>query len=68
MVTIMTVKVDKDRCMGSGACVFECPEVFAQDKTGIVVLLTDRPEEGLRHTVQAAAAACPVACISVEED
>jgi ferredoxin len=63
----MTVKVDSDRGMGSGACVFECPEVFAQDDNGIVVLLTERPDESLREAVQAAADACPVACISIED-
>lgn len=64
----MRVKVDRDRCMGSGACVFEAPEVFAQDDDGIVVLLTERPDEGLFPAVRAAAAACPVICIDVEED
>jgi ferredoxin len=63
----MKVVVDQDRCMGSGACVFECPEVFAQDDSGMVVLLNERPEEGLRGAVQAAAESCPVACISIDE-
>jgi ferredoxin len=62
----MNVTVDRNRCMGSGACVFECPEVFAQDDSGVVILLTQRPDEGLRDAVQAAADACPVECISVE--
>jgi ferredoxin len=63
----MRVSVDRDRCMGSGACVFEAPEVFAQDESGIVVLLTERPDEGLYASVQAAANACPVVCINVED-
>ncbi|MUL50093.1 ferredoxin [Mycobacterium sp. CBMA293] len=63
----MFVRVDRDRCMGSGACVFECPEVFAQDEQGMVVLLTENPGEGLRDAVLAAEEACPVQCIEVDE-
>jgi ferredoxin len=63
----MFVKADGDRCMGSGACVFECPGVFAQDEQGTVVLLTERPDESLREAVQAAAESCPVQCIEVED-
>jgi ferredoxin len=52
--------------MGSGACVFECPEVFAQDDEGIVLLLTEAPDESLRPSAILAAEACPVACITVD--
>lgn len=64
----MHVKVDSDRCMGSGACVFACPQIFAQDDDGIVVVLSENPDDSLRPSVQAAADECPVACISIEED
>jgi ferredoxin len=50
----MFVIADRDRCMGSGACAFECPEVFAQDEQGIVVLLTDNLDQSLRDAVLAA--------------
>jgi ferredoxin len=62
----MRVEADRDRCMGSGACVFECPEVFAQDDEGIVLLLTEAPDESQRASVVLAAEACPVACITVD--
>jgi ferredoxin len=62
----MRVEADRDRCMGSGACVFECPEVFAQDDEGIVLLLTEAPDESKRASVVLAAEACPVACITVD--
>jgi ferredoxin len=63
----MYVKADRDRCMGSGACVFESPEVFAQDDDGIVVLLSQGVDESLRSSAQSAADACPVACISLKD-
>lgn len=63
----MNVKVERDRCMGSGACVFEAPEVFDQDDEGIVVLLTEKPEQSVLDKARAAAEVCPVACISVDE-
>ncbi|MBT2266082.1 MULTISPECIES: ferredoxin [Rhodococcus erythropolis group] len=62
----MHVAVDRDRCMGSGACVFECPEVFAQDDEGIVVVLSAAPDDSLRASALLAAEACPVACITVD--
>jgi ferredoxin len=30
----MRVEIDADRCIGSGACVIACPEVFSQDEGG----------------------------------
>lgn len=63
----MHVLIDQDRCMGSGACVFECPEVFAQEEHGLVVLLTEHPDESQREAVLAAIDACPVQCIELED-
>ena len=62
----MKVSVEVDHCIASGACVLECPEVFAQDDNGLVVLLTDTPEERHHAAVRFAAAACPAAVIRVE--
>ena len=40
--------VDRERCVGSGECVFTVPDIFDQDEAdGIVLLLTDTPEEAL---------------------
>jgi ferredoxin len=63
----MYVTADRNRCMGSGACVFEAPEVFTQDEQGVVVLLTERPDEIHREAVLAAVDACPVLCIEAED-
>jgi ferredoxin len=61
------VKVDRDRCIASGSCVLECPQVFAQDDEGLVVVLDEQPDEALRDAVEAAADSCPAACIDVED-
>ena len=62
----MQVSVDRDRCMGSGNCVVECPEVFSQEQDGTVILLDARPPEELREKVMAAVGGCPAVCISVD--
>ena len=63
----MKVLVHTDHCIASVACVLECPEVFQQDETGLVVLLQESPETRLHEAVRRAAAACPAAVIEVVE-
>jgi ferredoxin len=60
------VEVDGDKCIASGSCVLECPEVFGQDADGIVLLLDEQPSEHLHDAVQAAADSCPAMCIAIE--
>jgi ferredoxin len=62
----MKVIVDFDSCIASGACVTACPEVFAQDDDGIVVLLQVDPPAELDEKVNEAIDACPAACITSE--
>jgi ferredoxin len=61
----MVVTVDRDKCMGSGNCVVECPEVFSQEQDGTVILLNPQPAEELREKVEAAVGGCPAVCITV---
>lgn len=62
----MKVTIYAERCMASGACVLACPEVFAQDENGIVVLLDPEPGSGLAAAVEDAVAACPAEVIETE--
>jgi ferredoxin len=59
----LDVRIDRDRCMGSGNCVFWAPATFDLSDGGYAVVLdaaaTD--EERLR----AAAQGCPVGAISL---
>lgn len=59
----MDVEVDQDKCVASGACVMEAPEVFDQDDDGIVVVLNDHPSGTELDSAMRAVAVCPAAVI-----
>lgn len=63
----MKVIIDQNKCVASGQCVLSAPEVFDQrEEDGIVVLLTDKPPDGLADDVRQAVALCPAQAIWVE--
>jgi ferredoxin len=64
----MRIKVDPDRCIASGACWSVAPELFRQSEDGVVALIDERPPSELHVKARAAAAACPAAVITIEED
>jgi ferredoxin len=64
----MRVLVDKEKCIAACACSVACPEVFAHDEEGIVVLLDETPKEELRSKVEDAIAACPAFAIELRDD
>jgi ferredoxin len=65
----MKIRVDTDRCIGSGNCVLIEPAVFDQnDEEGVVELLDDAPPPDRHEAVRDAAARCPSAAIWVDED
>jgi ferredoxin len=62
------VTVDQDKCVSSGMCVMNSPDVFDQrDDDGDVVLLIDNPRPDLADVTREAAAACPALAIHIEE-
>jgi ferredoxin len=62
------VTVDQHKCVSSGMCVMNSPDVFDQrDDDGVVVLLIDYPRPDLTDATREAAAACPALAIRIEE-
>jgi ferredoxin len=60
------VRVDADRCVGSGQCSRTEPRVFDRDdEDGTVVLLTPYPSGETHAGVRVAADVCPVRAIAV---
>lgn len=63
----MRIKVHTKRCMSSGACLIEAPQLFAHDENGLVVVRVSTPAASDHPAARAAAAACPGAVIELEE-
>jgi ferredoxin len=63
----MKVRVDLDRCIGSGMCTTYAPQLFELVEDGTHVrLLADEVPEGLETVVEDAVACCPVEAISTD--
>lgn len=62
----MIAKVDREKCIGCGACTAVCPKVFDLDDDGIAIVIANPvpPEE--EESAQEAADGCPVEAISIE--
>lgn len=58
----MSVKVDQEKCMGCGACVSICPDVFEMNEEGKAQV---KSEENMECAKQAADS-CPADAITVE--
>lgn len=57
------VEVDKDACIGCGACVAICPDVFEMGDDGKSAVKKGEVEEG--GCAEQAANGCPVQCIKL---
>ena len=59
------VEVDRDRCVGSGACEALAPEVFEVDDDGALLVHRPEPAEDELRDVRDAVAACPTRALSL---
>ncbi|MCU7727463.1 (4Fe-4S)-binding protein [Actinoplanes sp. KI2] len=64
----MRIKADRDVCIGAGQCVLTEPAVFEQDDDGIVVLLTDQPDDQVAEAVRDAVDLCPSHALSIDQE
>ncbi len=62
----LEIRIDTDRCMGSGNCVFWAPESFDLADAGHAVVLDSGATDEER--VRIAAEGCPVGAISLWRD
>ncbi len=62
----MKVKVNRDSCIGCGACAAICDEVFEIDDEGLSITKKEVVEEDKKQEVQDAADSCPTGAIEVE--
>ena len=59
----MKLVVDKDICIGCGACAAICPDVFEIDDEGLAVSVVDSVNEDVKEDAIDAKEGCPVNAI-----
>jgi ferredoxin len=62
----MNAEVDKDTCIGCGACPEFCPEVFKIDDDGLAVAYTNPVPSEAEASAKEAEEGCPVDAITVK--
>ena len=63
----LTMKIDRNLCIGAGTCIAVAPKAWALDDEAKAVIL-DTVEEETDENLVEAARACPVAAIFVTDD
>lgn len=63
----MKVKVNRDSCIGCGACAAICDDVFEIDDEGLSTVKKEEVDDDKKQEVQDAADSCPTGAIEVEE-
>lgn len=62
----MKVEVNKDACIGCGACAAICPDVFEMDDEGLSSVIKEEISDDLKEDVEEAVDSCPTSAISYE--
>ena len=63
----MKLCVDKNLCIGYGACQAICPDVFEIEEDGLAAAINEATEQNIEDA-QDAMAGCPVGAISEVEE
>ena len=61
------VEVDRERCVGSGACEALAPTVFEVDDDGVLAVLRSEPGEDDLPDVRGAVKACPTRALALDD-
>lgn len=64
----MKVILNRDACIGCGACAAICDSVFEIDETGVSKVIKEKVEEDEIDSVKDAIESCPTEAISFEEN
>jgi len=59
----MKVEVNKEACIGCGACAAICPDVFEMDDEGLSSVKSEDVSDSLKDDVIEAIEACPTSAI-----
>lgn len=62
----MKVVVNKDNCIGCGACEAICPEVFQLNDDGLSTVIKEEVTTDLEDSAREAVEGCPTSAISEE--
>ncbi len=62
----MKVKVNKDACIGCGACAAICDKVFTINDEGLSEVINEDVKEEEKQAVQDAVDSCPTGAIETE--
>ena len=63
----MKAFVDKDVCIGCGACEAVCPEIISIEDDGLAVAIASEIDTDLIDSANDACDGCPVDAISINE-
>lgn len=63
----MKVEVNKEACIGCGACAAICPDVFEIDDEGLSTVKVETVSEELQEDTTEAVESCPTAAITTEQ-
>lgn len=63
----ITVFVDRNLCIGAGACVAVAPKTFALDNEAKAIILETADQESF-EAIMNAAKACPVAAVIIKDE
>ena len=62
----MNFKIEKDKCIGCGACVSICESVYEFDNEGLVIIKSQPNEKNLKDAIEGLEA-CPTDAITKED-